>query len=455
MQAYSAGDYLKAIPIVEEWVECRTGTGDELMWLLEEGTIKFAAGDYSGSLLALEKAENIVKEFDESADLRVRDGGSEVGAAFTNPNALPYKGFCYDRILLNIYKALNYLGLGDKEGALVELRRVYEQQKKIEKRFEEDIAKADEDIKTKNEENKTGVTFESLLSSQEINESYQKLAEKSNKLYGNLVNPFATYLSAIGYLFENNYSEAYVDFKNLYKMDAANPLIQRDLVTCAKYLGQEIPDELSEIIPYDYPLNENIVFVIFENGLSPALKEVKAQIILPPPIGYTGIAYPDLEYFPDEIENIQITDSEGHDYYTTTIAEMDSIVSQEYRSLLPVIITRIAVSTLTKEVASYAAQRAVEASGAGSLAEWGTLIATSFYKYSFNTADTRCWQTLPKEYQIAHLPRPSDGRLEVKAAIGEFTNTEEILLKKDKKIAIIYVKFLGKGILSIKVFEFD
>lgn len=55
--------------------------------------------------------------------------GSEIGASFTNLANLPYRGRAYDKIMLNTYKALNHMQLGDLEAARVELNRSLQRQR--------------------------------------------------------------------------------------------------------------------------------------------------------------------------------------------------------------------------------------------------------------------------------------------------------------------------------------
>ena len=47
-----------------------------------------------------------------------------ISSAFLNDNALDYGGEDYEDIYLNVFKALNYIALGDNEAAHVEIRRV-------------------------------------------------------------------------------------------------------------------------------------------------------------------------------------------------------------------------------------------------------------------------------------------------------------------------------------------
>jgi hypothetical protein len=234
--AYKTGDLKKAHQIVSEECEDHKDTGDSVMWFLESGLIKFDSGDYANSLKDFEAAENKINDFEERATVNVRGSGAETGSAMTNPTAIPYKGLYCDRVLLNIYKAMVYLALKNPDAARVEMRRMREVQKRIEKQFSDEIErqrKITEEANRKNvsqgkklakKEKDGNVNFETLLKNPDVKKAYEASAKKAEKAYGNLMNPFATYMSAIAYLSENNYSEAFVDFRNLYRMNPNNPL---------------------------------------------------------------------------------------------------------------------------------------------------------------------------------------------------------------------------------------
>ena len=461
----------------------REGTGDELMWRLDEGTADFTAGEYKKSIKAFKRCEAIIQDYDDRAVVSARDGGAEGGSAITNPNSLPYKGMYLDRIMLNAYKALNYFALNNPAGAQVELRRMREAQKEVVKKFDDEIQKSQKEIDAQNIKNQkkssslggqnASVSFASIVKNPVVNEAYTSSGNKANKLYGNLVNPFVSYFSAIGYLIENNYGEAMVDFRNLYKMNPKSTLIQRDYVTCAKAIGDKIPKELSKVKPFNYPLNSKIVYIILFNGRAPALKQMKFQIILPY-VGYTGIAFPTYEYFKTSLSGLEVAltyRKKAISAKTEQVASFDSIMSQEYHDRLPGMITRLVISTLTKEIGSYAAVEAAKQAG-GTGAQIGAYALTGAYKWMFNTADTRCWETLPREVQIAHVPIPDNGILRItptgvgkktagkkgKSAIKQITHcrkSTEIKLKKSTKVAIVYIRALSSDKLIYKVFEID
>ena len=77
--------------------------------------------------------------YEEQAKVKV---GSEVGASLTNLSALPYRGRAYDKVLINAYKALNYMQLGEFDKARVELNRALQRQKDAVAENEKRIADA-------------------------------------------------------------------------------------------------------------------------------------------------------------------------------------------------------------------------------------------------------------------------------------------------------------------------
>ena len=458
ISSYYSGNIDKAAKDLTAKSESRNDSDDELMWRLDQGTANFTVGDYQQSINAFKRCEVIIADHDNRAVINARAGGAEVGAALTNANALPYKGMYLDKVMLNAYKALDYFALNDPSAAQVELRRMRNAQKHVVKQFAEEIQKNQKEIDAQNQKNQrqstknTSISFDDISKNPVINDLYQSSANKANKLYGNLSNPFVSYFSAIGYLMDNNYGEALVDFRNLYRMLPENKLVQQDYVSTARKIGDRIPNELSHIKTYDYPLDQKMAYVLLFNGRAPALKQEKFQIILPY-VGYTGIAFPRYEYFSSALQGLNIDylyQGNKRSVQTEQIANFDAIMSQEYHEKLPGMITRLVVSTLTKEIASFAAVQAARNSGNDG-AVIGALLLTGTYKALFNTADTRCWETLPQEVQIAHIPIPDNGLINI-TPLGA-SQTTEIKLKNNTNNAIVFVRALSANKLIYKTFE--
>ena len=67
-------------------------------------------------------------------------------AIVTNDNIVPYVGEEYDGIMVNTYKALNFMALGKEDDARVEFNRAIERQRRAADKFAQDIKKLDKEI---------------------------------------------------------------------------------------------------------------------------------------------------------------------------------------------------------------------------------------------------------------------------------------------------------------------
>lgn len=63
---------------------------------------------------------------------------NELGAFVINPTVIEYKGEDHEHLILLYYKALNFLKMGDREGALVECRRLNDRLIKLSEKYKND-----------------------------------------------------------------------------------------------------------------------------------------------------------------------------------------------------------------------------------------------------------------------------------------------------------------------------
>ena len=92
-----------------------------------EGHVLTAGGlDTHVHFICPQIADEAIAAIDLAPDVSL---SRETLAAFSNLNALPYRGTYADRIMLYTLRALNYLELGDADRARGELRRAYERQR--------------------------------------------------------------------------------------------------------------------------------------------------------------------------------------------------------------------------------------------------------------------------------------------------------------------------------------
>ncbi|MDR1272920.1 MAG: hypothetical protein LBK12_00060 [Odoribacteraceae bacterium] len=90
---------------------------NRILYHMNKGYVKFMQGDVAGSNEALEKAETLAED-------QRRGPLSATAAVLTNPEARPYRPEDFELIMINFYKAMNYLRANDREGALVEARKI-------------------------------------------------------------------------------------------------------------------------------------------------------------------------------------------------------------------------------------------------------------------------------------------------------------------------------------------
>lgn len=89
----------------------------DVLYLLEWGLLLHYAGEYAKSNEVFERAEIL------SEDLYTKSISREAAALITNDLVLDYVPKPHEQVLINYFRALNYIFLGDKEGALVECRK--------------------------------------------------------------------------------------------------------------------------------------------------------------------------------------------------------------------------------------------------------------------------------------------------------------------------------------------
>ncbi len=114
--ALAARDIESALKIVENPKHYKNK--ERLLYYLDAGALYHYNGDWERSNELLELADSAIEE------LNTKSVARGAGSMFLNDNTLEYSGEDYEDIYINIFKALNYLNLGDRDAAFVEIRRL-------------------------------------------------------------------------------------------------------------------------------------------------------------------------------------------------------------------------------------------------------------------------------------------------------------------------------------------
>lgn len=225
-------------------------SGDETMWRLEAGSFYLHAGKYDDCIRELTIAEKLIEEYYQRAVVNLRQIGAETSVLLVNPNTLPYRAFCRDRVMCVFLRALAYLGKGDEDGFRVELFRIREVQDKVADDNRKYFNAEQEALNQAKKDNKTAsksVNQNTLLSdpkNKDVSKEIKKSLQVAHEGYANFLNPVAIFLSGYGFARDGNWENAIVDFERLHKAVPNQPLINRYYAAALKKTNRPLPSDL-------------------------------------------------------------------------------------------------------------------------------------------------------------------------------------------------------------------
>jgi hypothetical protein len=366
--------------------KCGQPKGEDLLWALQLGTVERIRGNYPKSTEYFDKAEDMLKFFDERAEIT-----DAIGSTIASDNVVPYKGEEYDGIMVNTYKALNFMVEGKLDLARVEFNRALDRQRRAKEKFIKEIQKLRSELEQKQQQNQfTKANVENPKTQQLLGQKYPNLY--NFEAYPDFVNPFATYLAGVYFNLVGDHSKAVDLLKEAYGMVKDNVYLR---------VTEDVLDGKSRL--------KDTVWLIFENGLGPVKEEFRLDIPLfgaSSKVQYVGLALPKLE-FRNRACPYLIAEADCKVYQTRLVSDMDRVVQTEFSKDYAGILTRAIISATFKAAAQYAL--AEQDSSAGSIAS----AFMAVYSAASTAADVRIWTSLPKDFQVARFTKPKDGKLKV------------------------------------------
>ena len=389
---FLASDYEKCILFADKKINKRgKPRGEDLLWTLQVGATERLRWDYQKSTDYFDKCEEMLKYYDEQSEI-----GDAIGSTIVNDNVIPYKGEEYDGVMVNTYKALNFMFEGQPDLARVEFNRALDRQRRVKEQFNSEIRKLKAQLDKQQQKSKSNV--KSNVENPKIREL---LAQKYSSLYEfeaypNFVNPFVTYLAGVFFNLVGDHSKAVDLLKESYGMVGDNAYIAEDL-----RITEEVLSGKDKV--------EDTVWLIFENGLGPEKKEFRMDLplfVVTNRIQHVGIALPKLE-FRNEAYPYLTVEVDGKSHKTCMVCDMDRIIQTEFSKDYEGILQRAIISATAKAVTQYALSEQ-DSSGAAIAS-----ILTGVYSFVTTSADVRIWTSLPKNFQVARFRKPSNGKLKI------------------------------------------
>ncbi len=396
---------------------------DALVWRLEQGAVLRGNGQFEASNKAFDTAQGKIDQYAQEAKVKL---GNEAGALLSNLANLPYTGRAYDGIMLNTYRALNYLQLGEPDKARVELIRAYQRQQDAVTDNQRRIEKVQgEAARSKDKATMDKAQADPKFKSQ-MQDAYTDL--DNLKAYADYVNPFTVYLDGLFFMADavdaSDLERAHKSLERVAGFAGDNNYVKQDLAAVDDLMnGKPLPPT---------------TYVIFETGCAPVRGQIRIDIpIIVSKVSYVGAAFPTLKPQGNYLPSLTVT-ANGTSQATSLVASMDSVIGLDFKNEMPVVIIKTIAATVTKAVAAYAANEAANKEG-----DWAGLlmqIGTAGYQMAVNIADTRTWTTLPKQFQVCRIPTPPDRKIELEPAGGGQKIPVTIA---DGTINIVYVKSIN------------
>ncbi len=341
---------------------------NQLLWLMNRGMLLRMEGDFTTSNQEFSAAKQLVEKLDA---LSLRE---QTTSLVINDTTKSYGGEPYEQVMLNVYSALNYLDLGEPDDARVE------------------VLQAD-----------------------------LRLEELADKEIGALseTDPFTRYLSGIIYEQGGEYSDAMIAYRRAYQAYQEHseyyPLrvpdqLKIDLLRSSERIG--LKDEnrqyqeqfgISSWQTAESLQQQGELIFLFHNGLAPIKVERSGMF---PVIGegyLVSIAFPQYLRRQPGYSSARLLIN-GQEIETVLVENIEELAIAELAKNMPVIIARTVARAAIKYTASHEVGKQNDLAGllvniAGALTE---------------RADTRSWQSLPADIQLARVPlAPGQYDLEV------------------------------------------
>ena len=432
-ESFAAGSFTEANGLAGKHLDQKPEndlTDSALLWRLHRGAIYGAEGNFPMAEKQWEIAQPAFEYSWENERFSILGDtlGVIVPADGKKYYAKPHEG-----VMIYTYKMLNALQTGDPEEAVRHLVAAMEFSEEVMReaaqRVEERKAKgladpsdlalnatSSEFAKSENDEAKEGksLSADATTSLVQMVRDKQREADLEVELagYGNYMNPLTGLMT---YILLKTHGTG---FPTTAVNDAKREL--EDLVVFAPHnsVVKRIKSDVRK------PLT-NTVFVFFETGMAPWQEEIKHSFWIPPvtdlkwfPSSF-NVAWPELRANPDFVPYMGVSAAGGETVKTELLANFDAIVKQSFDDAWPGVVARqvsqAVYLTVLNAAVNYTAQRVadknIQNENTKAWAKIGANVATHLAAQYLTSADTRSWDLLPKQVQVAMLDIPADRKL--------------------------------------------
>ena len=388
------GDYRQASLIIQKAKEDAYREKDRVLYYLDLGMLYHWSGEYELSNELLTQAEDAIEELYTASLSR------GIASGLVNDNSLDYSGENYEDIYLNLFKALNYIALGLKEAALVEIRRTQ--------------------IKLNLLEDKHRKSTEAYNNSEDANE---KLEFRKSRFHNDVL---ARYIGLLLYRTENLLDDARIEKElideawetqeQLYDFPKPTlpvielPTEEKAIVNFLSFSGLS-PTKRAETLRIR--TGEDMVYLAITGQSEDYVTELVGFSFLPLPGIKEGIHFK--AQFPQLSSRSSIVDKivvklDGVEYAELELLEsMEKLSEETFRLEQPFRVGKTIIRATLKTVANELSKEALDRSGlseegtGGAIAVFFTKLAGDIAVDASELADLRVSQFFPASAHVAEL----------------------------------------------------
>jgi uncharacterized protein len=337
----AAGRHDEAIESLKKQYE--SANGDQLAYLLEYATALHQAGKYEESNKAFALAEKASEQNDYTSVSR------ETGAMIVQEGIVQYKAEIFEFLLITIYRALNYLMLGDYDNAHVMARKLNEKLNKLSTEMDSDTKKRQAS--------------------------------------------FAAYLAAMLWEAQGDWDNAFVLYSKAHDLAPEVDVIKRDALIAAKRSGRETDylkykkkyPELEQSLDIKNIKNKGEFVFIFQQGWI-ARKHMRPE----------NRTFPMMVPVAKSISSADVI-VDGKKVHSETVYDLDKISIQTMEAIFSKLVAR----ALARQASRIAVRQSAFNNNDKAALQVAAL-ATYIFE-AMDTADLRQWSTLPASFQVARL----------------------------------------------------
>jgi len=361
-----------------------------VMQNMNVGVLRRLNHDYKGSNEAFTLAKEKISELYSTSITE------QAGAVLTNDESISFRGDKFEQVLIHLYMAANYLSMGDIDSSRVELLQSQ--------------VKMDEWGEPKDEtpfmRYFSGIMFEMLGEEDTATVSYRKAID------------------------------AYINTKDKHGLNVPMQLKYDLLRMLAKMkLWGEYKDYKKQfgLEKYKVPKTKGKgeLVVVFGNGMAPQREQKTFQTYSTELALNIKVAVPDYPNPPVVLNKARLHINDKY-YPLEIVSNIDGLARASLAEDMPIITTRAIARAIVKKKAEHEAGK----QGNGLLQ-----LAFTVLNHATEIADTRCWNTLPQEFELSRVFLPEGDhviKIEVVGPTGHIVDTiiRNVKIEAGKKSVI-------------------